>query len=331
MSRSSRFAMSALVALSALAWSLPTSAQVDGPDEAAQACAAPFDQSITLFGEKIGPGRFGYGLAEGKATIPGPTIEMTEGDCVAITVVNNTSRRLGFHPHGVDYTVASDGTRLNRSCVQPGRSRTYVISSHGPTTRADGTIDPGSAGYWHYHDHCMGTPHGTMGVRSGLFAALIVRRSGDPVPDRAPVVLVMNDGAINLRTAPDTPMPEANVGERVEFVVISHGDNHHTFHLHGHRWTDNRTGLPLGLSDTGVTIDNKTLGPADSFGFQVVAGEHVGPGAWMYHCHVQGHSDGGMAGIFVVKTAGGEVTEQTRATIERWGTSHAEKIGRAHV
>ncbi|MGH2748128.1 MAG: multicopper oxidase domain-containing protein [Actinomycetota bacterium] len=315
--------MSVLVALSGLAWSLPTRAQVDASQEPAQACDPPFDREITLYGEKVGPGRFGYGLVEGEPTIPGPTIELTEGECVAITLVNKlTHRRLSFHPHGVDYTVASDGTRLNRSCVGPGRSRTYVISSHGPTTRSDGTVDPGSAGYWHYHDHCMGTPHGTVGVKSGLFAALIVRRAGDPLPDREPVVLVMNDMAFNLQVAPNTPMPEANMGERVEFVVIGHGDNHHTFHLHGHRWTDSRTGLPTGLSDPGTTIDNKTVGPADSFGFQVVAGEHVGPGAWMYHCHVQGHSDAGMAGIFVVRTAGGELTGQTRATIQQWGTEH---------
>ncbi|MPZ92575.1 MAG: multicopper oxidase domain-containing protein [Actinobacteria bacterium] len=34
-------------------------------------------------------------------------------------------------------------------------------------------------------------------------------------------------------------------------------------------------------------------------GEQIVAGERVGPGPWMYHCHVQGHSDLGMSGIFL--------------------------------
>jgi hypothetical protein len=60
-------------------------------------------------------------------------------------------------------------------------------------------------------------------------------------------------------------------------------------------------------------IDNKVVGPADSFGFQLIAGEHVGPGPWMYHCHVQGHSDAGMSGVFVVNTADGR---RTAATIE---------------
>ena len=239
------------------------------------------------------------------------TISGTE----TITLHNNSDRRLSLHPHGVNYTVASDGTPLNRSCVRPGRSRTYVISAHHPVARADGTLDPGSAGYWHYHDHCMAGQHGTVGIRSGLFGALVVRREGDVLPDHQEVI-VMGDGAtINLRRAPNTPTPTVNLGERVEFVVIGHGEEHHTFHLHGHRWTDNRTGMPEGGNDTSPTIDNKSLGPADSFGFQIIAGERVGPGAWMYHCHVQRHSDAGMAGLLVVRTPGGALTKETETAL----------------
>ncbi|MYZ16501.1 multicopper oxidase domain-containing protein, partial [Streptomyces sp. SID337] len=47
----------------------------------------------------------------------------------------------------------------------------------------------------------------------------------------------------------------------------------------------------------------------DSFGFQVIAGEGVGAGAWMYHCHVQSHSDMGMAGLFLVKKADGTIPD----------------------
>jgi hypothetical protein len=54
-----------------------------------------------------------------------------------------------------------------------------------------------------------------------------------------------------------------------------------------------RTGLLTGPDDPGRVIDTKIVGPADSFGFQVIAGEHVGAGAWMHHCHVQSHSDMG--------------------------------------
>uniref|UniRef100_UPI000ACD95ED putative PEP-binding protein n=1 Tax=Cellulosimicrobium cellulans TaxID=1710 RepID=UPI000ACD95ED len=43
--------------------------------------------------------------------------------------------------------------------------------------------------------------------------------------------------------APNTPMFEANLGERVEFICIGHGNTFHTFHLHAHRWANNRTVL----------------------------------------------------------------------------------------
>jgi FtsP/CotA-like multicopper oxidase with cupredoxin domain len=286
-----------------------------------QACDNP-TESISLFAEKLKGGRIGYGRTPGSARVPGPTIEMMEGDCLSINLVNDADKRLSFHPHGVDYTVASDGTPLNKSCVAPGKSRTYVISANPPSTRADGTVDPGNAGYWHYHDHCMGTPHGTEGVARGLFGALIVRRAGDPVPDRKPKVLVMQGTTFNLKRAPKTPTIKANEGERVEFVVIGHGELFHTFHLHGHRWADTRTGYLSSPTDSARVIDNKPVGPADSFGFQVIAGEGVGPGAWMYHCHVQSHSDAGMAGIFLVKTAGGEMPRGAEEAMEEWRTSH---------
>jgi manganese oxidase len=308
-----------LVVLALGAGAVATRAQTEPPPgPPPQACDEP-TEAISMFAERLGPKRIGYGLTPDSAQIPGPTIEMTEGECLAITLVNDTDELLSMHPHGVDYTVASDGTPLNSSCVRPGRSRTYVWETHAPTTRDDGTTDPGSAGYWHYHDHCMGGPHGTAGIKSGLFGAVIVRRQGDPIPARDPFVVVMGPGSrLNLRKAPNTPTFEANEGERVEFVVIGHGNAFHTFHLHGHRWVDNRTGVAVGAVGDTAVIDNRTVGPADSFGFQVIAGEGVGPGPWMYHCHVQGHSDAGMTGLFVVRSAGGVLGEQTREAIDTW-------------
>jgi manganese oxidase len=53
-----------------------------------------------------------------------------------------------------------------------------------------------------------------------------------------------------------------------------------------------------------------------------VAGERVGPGAWMYHCHVQGHADGGMSGIFLVRDESGRVTDEARKALRAWRHSH---------
>ncbi|MGW1226809.1 multicopper oxidase domain-containing protein [Streptomyces sp. NPDC002530] len=263
-------------------------------------------RELTLYMEKLPNGEMGYGLEPGKASIPGPLIELTEGDTMNIEVVNNLDVAASLHVHGVDYDVASDGTRMNDSVVEPGGRRTYVWRTHAPGPNHDGTWETGSAGYWHYHDHNVGTEHGTGGLKKGLYGPVIVRRKGDVLPDKQ-FTVVFNDMTINQKAHHDTPTFTAVVGERVEFIVITHGEFFHTFHVHGHRWVDNRTGLMQGPKDETRVIDTKTVGPGDSFGFQVVAGARVGAGNWMYHCHVQSHADMGMVGMFRVTEADGTV------------------------
>lgn len=61
---------------------------------------------------------------------------------------------------------------------------------------------------------------------------------------------------------PHTPLLEAKLGERVEFVVITHGSRFHTFHIHGHRWLDRGTNRG---------IDTFTHNAGESTGFQLTA------------------------------------------------------------
>src|SRR5919106_2205769 len=219
MNTTRRILVAASIACVAIAGSIPTRA-VTRSAPPVQVCSAP-DRSVTLFAEKLGRNRYGYGLSPGSASIPGPTLEMNEGECLAVTLVNDADKKLSMHAHGVGYTVASDGTPLNNGCVRPGRARTYVFSTHAASARGNGTIKPSSAGYWHYHDHCMDGNHGTAGIKSGLFGAFIVRKPTDPRPDREPFVVVMGpNSTINLKKAPRTPTFTATQGEQVEFVVI---------------------------------------------------------------------------------------------------------------
>ncbi|QNS08547.1 multicopper oxidase domain-containing protein [Streptomyces xanthii] len=263
---------------------------------------------IKMYAEKLADGQLGYGFEKGKASIPGPLIELNEGDTLHIEFENLTDTDASLHVHGMDYEISSDGTRMNRSHVEPGGTRTYTWRTHAPGRRKDGTWRAGTAGYWHYHDHVVGTDHGTGGIRKGLYGPVIVRRKGDVLPDPGKTfAIVFNDMTINNKAAHEAPTFEATVGDRVEIVMITHGEYYHTFHLHGHRWADNRTGTLTGPDDPTQVLDNKICGPADSFGFQFIAGEGVGAGAWMYHCHVQSHSDMGMAGLFLVRKADGSI------------------------
>jgi FtsP/CotA-like multicopper oxidase with cupredoxin domain len=287
-------------------------------------------RKLTVYAEALPGGLFGYGLKPGEASVPGPVLEMWEGDTLEITLVNTTDQRLSIHPHGVDYSTDSDGSTLNASFNNPGETRTYVWRSREMFAAGGRRWMPGSAGYWHYHDHAMGTDHGSGGVAKGLYGALVVRRRGDILPDKQ-FTVVFNEMMINNKVAPNTPVLEANLGQRVEWIAIAHGNLLHTFHLHAHRWVDNRTGMFEGPTDPSIVVDNKDLNPGSSFGFQVLAGEGVGPGAWMYHCHVQTHADGGMAGVFLVRNADGSMPPGAEEALHRFsGHSHTTAAAPTH-
>jgi FtsP/CotA-like multicopper oxidase with cupredoxin domain len=64
------------------------------------------------------------------------------------------------------------------------------------------------------------------------------------------------------------------------------GSEHHTFHVHGHRW----------MTADGPR-DTQTVGPAESFRFRW---REEDPGTWLYHCHVEDHMMRGMIGIYRV-------------------------------
>jgi hypothetical protein len=131
----------------------------------ATAAAGGVVRRIKMYAEKLPDGQMGYGLEKGKASIPGPLIELTEGDTLHIEFENTMDVTASLHVHGLDYDTASDGTQLNRSAVEPGGTRTYTWRTHAPGTRADGTHRPGSAGYWHYPARHRWPPQGA--VRAG--------------------------------------------------------------------------------------------------------------------------------------------------------------------
>lgn len=303
-------------------------------------CVTP-NKRMTLYAEELpredGRIRLGWGLTRQNASIPGPMIELVEGDCIAITVVNDVSYAtlaelwrahhdganpepddavgISLHVHGVKYTPSSDGTVQNDSWVPPKSSRTFVWYAAPRATVGGRVASLGTAGYWWYHDHIAGTDHGTGGVGAGLFGGMIVRRPGDLRPDLTYTVVLGPDTTINFKKYPETFACEpavpsnhcfvARQGQRVEFLVLVIGENFHTFHLHAHTWADNRTGMLTSQADETRLIDVKTLGPSETMGFQLIAGEEVGPGIWMLHCHVQSHSDTGMSTFFKVLAPNG--------------------------
>jgi len=129
------------------------------------------------------------------------------------------------------------------------------------------------------------------------------------VPDRT-FALVMSGTSFNGLHAPDSPLLEAYLGERVRFLTVS--SEAHTFHLHGHPWR---------FEDR--FIDTFLVRPDTPHAFDVTAGSadhHAGD--WMYHCHVDDHMAAGMWGVFRVypfATRVEQIEDTLVVTLERLG------------
>lgn len=221
----------------------------------------------------------------GHDRIPGPLIRARVGDRILVHFKNmDTLYRRGhsMHFHGVSYRPDSDGAFLPGFSgpdgdVKPGRTWTYRLRAGRD-----------SAGVWPYHDHATSMHESIAG---GMYGALSILGKRERAPDREFVVIFSdthNFKTINGRAfVGNTPVYRARVGDLVQWDVLAIGSEHHTFHVHGHRWR----------GGDGVPLDTRTIGPAESFR---VRWREDAPGTWFYHCHVEDHMARGMIGIYQV-------------------------------
>jgi FtsP/CotA-like multicopper oxidase with cupredoxin domain len=217
--------------------------------------------------------------------IPGPLIRARVGDRLRIHFKNMDSLRRdphSMHFHGVHYRPSSDGAFLpgfsgRDARVRFGQSYTYKL-----------TAGRDSAGVWPYHDH---SPSMHASIEGGLFGMLSILGRHERAPDREFEVVFSPFGkfmAINGRAfVGNTPVFRASTGQLVQWDVMAIGSEHHTFHVHGHRWR----------GAGGVPRDTQSIGPAESFRFRW---REEDPGTWLYHCHVEDHMMRGMIGSYRV-------------------------------
>ncbi|MGK2963054.1 MAG: multicopper oxidase family protein, partial [Gemmatimonadaceae bacterium] len=135
-------------------------------------------------------------------TIPGPTLEVREGDRVIVHFENRLSTATTVHWHGLHIPFDADGSPFHP--VEPGEKRVYSF-----------TLRPGSAGTYWYHPH----PNHATGIQvaKGLYGAIIVRAPDDPLPrDLTEQVIMLADnrflpdGSIDL---PEMGSHQATIDE----------------------------------------------------------------------------------------------------------------------
>ena len=125
-------------------------------------------------------------------TVPGPTIELHEGDSVTIHFHNKLAQTTTVHWHGLHIPAGADGSPLNP--VLPGGSQDYIFK-----------VPVGTAGTYWYHPHPDMTT--TEQVAKGLYGALVVRRRAehDPLAGIRDRLLILSDNRFRPDGSVDFP------------------------------------------------------------------------------------------------------------------------------
>jgi FtsP/CotA-like multicopper oxidase with cupredoxin domain len=139
--------------------------------------------------------------------IPGPRIEVREGDLVEIEFVNHLPQASTIHWHGLPVPADQDGSPMDM--VEPGSSRIYRF-----------TIPHDSAGTYWYHPH----PHMMTAeqVYRGLAGTFIVRAAQDPLAALPERHLVISDLKLTTqgRIPPNTVLDWMN-GREGQFALVN--------------------------------------------------------------------------------------------------------------
>lgn len=130
-------------------------------------------------------------------SVPGPTLDVREGDHVIVHFRNNLPEPTTVHWHGIHLPVESDGSPFQP--IKPGETHDYRF-----------TVRPGTAGTYWYHPH---PDHRTgFAIGKGLFGAIVVHAANDPLPPMAEKLIILSDNRFLKDGAIDFPEPMSHHG-----------------------------------------------------------------------------------------------------------------------
>lgn len=141
------------------------------------------------------------------ASVPGPIIEVTEGDTLEILFVNQLNQPSALHWHGLSVPSEQDGNP--QDAIAPGGQRLYRL-----------TLPEGCAGSYWYHPNALGST--AEQVYRGLAGALIVRAKTDPLADIPERLLMCTDLKLvhDGRIANNCAQDETN-GREGQFALVN--------------------------------------------------------------------------------------------------------------
>lgn len=221
-------------------------------------------------------------------SMPGPAIEVNEGDRVRVVFHNKLPEGITIHWHGLEIPVGMDGIPfISQPIVEPGGKFTYEF-----TLNQNGTF------FYHSHmamQEMMGliglfiihpkTPHEPRVDKDfGLILQEWAILPTNSIPNS--MAMEFNWLTINGKAGPATTPMIVKLGERVRIRMVNLGMDHHPIHIHGTQFYV--TGTEGGrVPETAWYPGNTVLvGVAQARDIEFDA---LNPGDWMLHCHLPHH------------------------------------------
>jgi FtsP/CotA-like multicopper oxidase with cupredoxin domain len=227
--------------------------------------------------------------------VPGPRLQLTEGDHIRINFRNALPESTTVHWHGLILPNEMDGpAKITQDPVPPGGSYTYEF-------------DVGQSGTYFYHSH----DHPDRQQALGLYGALLIAPKDPAAEVKAdldytiqlqewlkrewltyPAMLMEgalpNYFTINGKAYPSTDTVAMKVGQTIKIRFIGTNNNFiHPMHIHG--------GPFQVVAVDGVTLndsaryqaDTVNVGPGQRYDVVWTARR---PGKWLVHCHIPHHT-----------------------------------------
>jgi FtsP/CotA-like multicopper oxidase with cupredoxin domain len=221
-------------------------------------------------------------------SVPGPTIEVNEGDRVRIHFENRLPEATTVHWHGLEVPLKMDGVPfISQPLVEPGGTFTYEFTLHQNGTFFYHSHMPmqemmGMIGFFIIHPKEAYTPHCHKDF--GLILQEWALLPNNPVPNS--LAMEFNWLTLNGKAGPATTPMIVKQGERVRIRMVNLGMDHHPMHIHGNQFYV--TGTEGGrIPESRWFRENTVLvGVAQARNIEFDA---VYEGDWMLHCHLPHH------------------------------------------
>ncbi|MGB7281354.1 MAG: copper oxidase [Candidatus Acidiferrum sp.] len=229
-------------------------------------------------------------------SLPGPTIQVQQGDRVRIILQNKLPEATSIHWHGLEVPIDQDGVPwICQKPVAPGEKYVYEFTVH-------------QEGTFFYHSH------GAMQEMMGMIGFFVAHpeRSYKPRADHDFGIVLQEWAVLPNNNVPNTAAMEYNwltfngvsapaitpmiarLGSRVRLRIINMGMDHHPIHLHGNQFVMTGTEGGRAPESTWFPMNTVLVGVAQA---RVLEFDAKYPGAWMLHCHLPHHMMNNMSDL----------------------------------